>query len=186
MNLMCFMNWFVCSVFFMTKVSSTYLLQNLGWSGNVWIALISLFHEQVGHSWTYGWSHGCSLHLFIILTLEQEIHVLEAKPQQGNGVWDAHGFSVKEYCILFQFVINDINNGVHWHNCKQCLDIIWNDTLPFLKFDFLTSSTNPWCFWCCRCNGLHVVSESLQVILPPHMWLPPKMDTMGLKGMSFV
>ena len=54
----------------------------------------------------------------IILTLEQEVGVLEAETQLGSDMLDGHGCSVGEFCILFQFVLDDGNSLVHWYRCK--------------------------------------------------------------------
>ena len=63
----------------------------------------------------YGWPHGCYLNLFIVLTLEQEVGVLYAEPQQDNDMEDRRGCSVGELSILFQFILDDVNNRVNWH-----------------------------------------------------------------------
>ena len=51
--------------------------------------------------------------LFIILNLEQEVDALEAEPQQSNDMLHGHGCSVEEFCILFQFILDDVNSRVH-------------------------------------------------------------------------
>ena len=45
-----------------------------------------LFHEQVGNNGADGRSHGCLIHLFIILTLEDETDVFKAELQQYYDV----------------------------------------------------------------------------------------------------
>ena len=38
-----------------------------------------LFHEKVGYEGTNGGTHGCTMDLFIVLTLEEEVGVFEAE-----------------------------------------------------------------------------------------------------------
>ena len=42
---------------------------------------LKLFHKQVGDERVDGGTHGCTLNLFIILTLEEEVCVFEAELQ---------------------------------------------------------------------------------------------------------
>ena len=49
-----------------------------------------LLHEQVGNWGADGGTHGCTMYLFIILTLEKEVCVFKAELQLGNYVWDGH------------------------------------------------------------------------------------------------
>ena len=48
-----------------------------------------LFHEQVGNQGANGGFHGCTMELFKILTLEQEVAILRL--QQGDDFLDSHG-----------------------------------------------------------------------------------------------
>ena len=50
-----------------------------------------LFHEDVGYERADGGSHSCTLDLFIILTLEEEVGVSKTELQQGGDLWDRHG-----------------------------------------------------------------------------------------------
>ena len=51
-----------------------------------------LFHEDVGYEGADGGSHSCTLDLFIILTLEEEVGVGQAELQQGGDLLDGqHG-----------------------------------------------------------------------------------------------
>ena len=50
-----------------------------------------LFHEDVGYKGADGGSHSCTLYLFIILTLEEEVGVGKAELQQGNDLGNGHG-----------------------------------------------------------------------------------------------
>ena len=45
-----------------------------------------LFHEDVGYEGDDGGSHSCTLYLFIILTLEEEVGVGKAELQQGSDL----------------------------------------------------------------------------------------------------
>ena len=49
-----------------------------------------LFHEDVGYERADGGSHSCTLYLFIILTLEEEVSVGEAELQQGDDLGYGH------------------------------------------------------------------------------------------------
>ena len=72
--LMCCKNFSLCSVCCITKVSSTNLFHNVGGLSTVLRAhLFKIFHVYVFYYQADWESHGCSLHLFIILTLEEKI-----------------------------------------------------------------------------------------------------------------
>ena len=60
------------------KVSSTYLSHRWGGGGKIDSFNIKLFHEQVGNEGAYGGTHGCTMDIFIILTLEEEVCFLKA------------------------------------------------------------------------------------------------------------
>ena len=47
-----------------------------------------LFHEDVGYERADGGSHSCTLDLFIILTLEEEVGVGKTEHQQGGDLCD--------------------------------------------------------------------------------------------------
>ena len=53
-----------------------------------------LFHEYVGYEGADGGTHSCTLDLFIILTLEEEVGVGPAKLQQGGDLLDGHAGSL--------------------------------------------------------------------------------------------
>ena len=53
-----------------------------------------LFHEHVSDKGADGGTHGSIMDLFIILTLEEEVHVFEAELQQGEYFWDRHTSSL--------------------------------------------------------------------------------------------
>ena len=65
----------------MTKVSSTNLSQREGVGDGTKCFYFKLFHEDVCYGGTDGGSHSCTLDLFIILTLEEEVSVGEAELQ---------------------------------------------------------------------------------------------------------
>ena len=60
-ELMCCRSCWLCSVFWMTRVSSTNLSQRLGVEGRLEGFGFKLFHEQVGYEGASGGTHGCSM-----------------------------------------------------------------------------------------------------------------------------
>ena len=72
----------------MTKVLSINLSHN--WEfvwGRAKGLDFELFHEQVGNEGANGGTHGSTMDLFAILTLEEEVYVFEAKLQEGDYLW---------------------------------------------------------------------------------------------------
>ena len=65
----------------MTKVSSTNLSQREGMGDGTKDFYLKLFHEDVGCEGADGGPHSCTLDLFIILTLKEEVCVGEAELQ---------------------------------------------------------------------------------------------------------
>ena len=55
-----------------------------------------LFHEDVSYEGADGGSHSCTLYLFIILTLEEEVGVGKAELQQGDDLGDITWMSFVE------------------------------------------------------------------------------------------
>ena len=49
-----------------------------------------LSHEDVSYEGADGETHSCTLDLFIILTLEEEVGVGQAELQQGGDLLDGH------------------------------------------------------------------------------------------------
>ena len=49
-----------------------------------------LFYEQVGYEGADGRTHGCTMNLFIILTLEEVVGVFEAELQKGDNFGYGH------------------------------------------------------------------------------------------------
>ena len=74
----------------MTKVLSTNLSHREGGGAGAKGFYLKLFHEQVGYERTNGGSHSCTLDLFIILPLEEEVSVGEAKLQYGCDLLYGH------------------------------------------------------------------------------------------------
>ena len=65
----------------MTKVSSTNLSQREGVGNGTEGFYFQLFHENVCYEGADGGPHHCTLYLFIILNLEEEVSVGEAELQ---------------------------------------------------------------------------------------------------------
>ena len=51
---------------------------------------LKLFHKQVGNEGADGGTHGSTMDLFIMLTLEEEVCVFEAQLQKCDDVLDGH------------------------------------------------------------------------------------------------
>ena len=79
--LMCWRSAWLCSALLMTKVSWTNLSQREGGGGGTKGFYFKLFHEDVGCEGADGGPHSCTLYLFIILSLEEEVSVGEAELQ---------------------------------------------------------------------------------------------------------
>ena len=74
----------------MTKVSSTNLSHKWGDEGIAKGFNLKLFHEQVGNEGADGGIHGCTMYLFIILSLEEEVSMFQVKLQYFDDLWDGH------------------------------------------------------------------------------------------------
>ena len=59
-----------------------------------------LFHKDVSYEGADGGSHSCTLYLFIILTLEEEVGVGKAELQQGDDFGDGHGCPLRKGGVL--------------------------------------------------------------------------------------
>ena len=68
----------------MTKVSSTNLSQREGVGVELRAFTSKLFHGDVGYEGADGGPHKCTLDLFIILTLKEEVSVGEAEHSTLN------------------------------------------------------------------------------------------------------
>ena len=49
---------------------------------------LKLIHEQVGNKRVDGGSHGCTMYLFIIFSLEEEVSIFKTELQQGDYLLD--------------------------------------------------------------------------------------------------
>ena len=59
-----------------------------------------LFHKDVSYERADGGTHSCTLHLFIILTLEEEVGAGKAELQQGSDLGYGHGGPLWECAVL--------------------------------------------------------------------------------------
>ena len=59
-----------------------------------------LFHKDVCYEGANGGSHSCTLYLFIILTLEEDVGMGKAELQQGSDLGDGHGSPLWEGAVL--------------------------------------------------------------------------------------
>ena len=50
-----------------------------------------LLHEQISNKRDNGGAHGCTMDLFKVHTLEEEVGIFEAKLQQSNDLYYRHG-----------------------------------------------------------------------------------------------
>ena len=73
-----------------------------------------LFHEDVGYEGADGGSHSCTLYLFIILTLEEEVGVGKAELQQGGDLGDGHGGPLWKGGVLLQPVFDNLDGRLDW------------------------------------------------------------------------
>ena len=80
----------LCSALLMTKVSSTNLSQREGVGAGGKGLYFKLFHKDVCYEGADGGSHSCTLDLFIILTLEEEVGVGKAELQYRSDLRDGH------------------------------------------------------------------------------------------------
>ena len=61
------------------------------WGGGAVLrSLTLLFHEQVGDEGAEWGTHGCTMNLFVILTLEEEVSIFMAELQQHDNLLDGH------------------------------------------------------------------------------------------------
>ena len=68
-----------------------YYKQTLAIDGGLWGSAkgldLKLFHEQVGDEGADGGTHGCTMNLFIILTLEEEVSVFKQNSSNMTICW---------------------------------------------------------------------------------------------------
>ena len=68
--------------------------------GRAWGLDFELFHKQVGNEGADGGTHGRTMDLFVILTLEGEICVFEAKLQECDNLLYGHIGPLGECWVL--------------------------------------------------------------------------------------
>ena len=140
---MCCRNSSLLSCFKMTNVSSTNLFCHLGKFTAVIRALSSKnLHIQIGHYRAHSRPHSCPLVLLIILTLEQEIGVAQAKLQQVQDVLNGCGCSLVELCILFQLLLSNLQCRLHWDRLKRAAISYEMMYSPSSSLIFLMSSAD--------------------------------------------
>ena len=74
-----------------------------------------LFHEQVGYEGADGGTHGCTMDLFIVLTLEEEVGVFKAELQECDYLWNRHLGSLGKGGILGESLLYCVDCWVHWY-----------------------------------------------------------------------
>ena len=79
--LICCSSCLLCYASWMTEVSSAYLSHKQGVWGKAKGLDFELFHKGIGNEGADGGTHGSTIDLFIILTLEEEVCAFEAKLQ---------------------------------------------------------------------------------------------------------
>ena len=105
-ELMYYSSCWLCSAFWMTRVSSTNLNQRLGVEGRLEGFGFKLFHEQVCYEGADGGTQGCTINLFIVLTLEEEVGVFEAELQECDNLGNGHLGPLGECWVLCEFLLN--------------------------------------------------------------------------------
>ena len=80
-------SYLLCSVLWMTRMSSTNLSQRLGVGGSAKGFDFKLLHEKVGNEGADGGTHGCTMNLFIVLTLEEEVGVFSNLKQSSTTIF---------------------------------------------------------------------------------------------------
>ena len=93
--LMCWRSSWLCSALLMTKVSSTNLSQREGGEGRRRGLVLQTLPWRCWLWGADGGTHSCTLDLFIILTLEEEVGVGQAELQQGGDLLDGHAGSLR-------------------------------------------------------------------------------------------
>ena len=107
----------------------------MGW-GRVDGLGLKIFQEWIGHNGTDGRTHRCIVHLFIILTLEQEVGTLRQKLSSVMmGCMDRRYYDV----VLCPTDYGD--DGVHLNRCEKGLHTIRCNTLSFTSLMVLNWST---------------------------------------------
>ena len=111
------MSWsrsWLCSALLMTKVSSTNLSHREGVVEGLEGFDFKLFHEDVGYEGADGGSHSCTLYLFIILTLEEEVGMGKAELQQGDDLGNGHGGPLWKGGVLLKPMFDNLDGRLDW------------------------------------------------------------------------
>ena len=74
----------------MTKVSSINLRHKWGVWGSAKGLYLKLFHEQVGNEGANEGTHNCTMNMFKILILEEEVSAFKAELQLLDYLLDGH------------------------------------------------------------------------------------------------
>ena len=74
-----------------------------------------LFYKQVGYEGADWGTHGCTMDLFIVLTLEEEVGVFEVELQECDNLENGHLGSLEEYWVLCEPLLNFGDCRVYWH-----------------------------------------------------------------------
>ena len=136
----CALMWWscwLCSTFWMTKVSST----NLRHRQEVWGSSkgldLKLFHEQIGNEGADGGTHGCTMNLFIILTLEEEVSVLRQKSSNMTICWMDMLVLWGNVGCCSKILLNYLYGEVPQNQCEKGLNIIWFNFLAWFQSSLL-------------------------------------------------
>ena len=62
-----------------------------------------------------GGTHGCTMDLFIVLTLEEEVGVFEAELQECDNLGYGHLGPLGECWVLCESLLNNGDCRVYWH-----------------------------------------------------------------------
>ena len=88
------------------------------------MGLVLNLHEQVGYNGTDGGTHGCTMYLFIIFTLEEKTGIFEAEFQQCNDVINGHASSVMYLCLWLQLLYDYGDGRLHRNRWEKGFHII--------------------------------------------------------------
>ena len=179
-------NWMLCSAFWMTKVSSTYLSHYLGkWVAVLLAMVLKSSHKQVGHNGADGRFHGCPMHIFIILTLEEEIGVLRHNSNR-----------VVMYCISLDVLrcsyVSCFNLWLIMEIARSTGTVVKKAFYHKMKCIPLSQDwwiwhgpQSPGCSWYNVRNVLQMTWGCWPSPWPPDRWLYPTWILYGPDGVSF-
>ena len=126
------------------------------WEGSLLLLVLCLqkLHIQIGHYRAHRRSHSCPLILLIILTLEQEIGVTQAKLQQVQNVScstfflvtsnaDFTGMEVKRAATSYEMMHSPSSSMVFLMSSANSLELFtWWMVFPVRGFKILANSNN--------------------------------------------